>query len=648
MADWVFASGKQLTIRGLNDGDVDGFKGAPVISLAREICQNSVDAKSKKEVSKDKTVRIVFSSFAAELPGRESLLSKVKAIRNYWAKRQKSDKRIVEFFDRCIKMLQNDTVSYLRISDFNTTGLCGIGEEGSTWDNLITSVGVSDKGSTDGGSKGIGHAASFACTDLQTVFYSTINEDAKGGSQGVSRLAGWEAEGLKYENIGYYGEGEEHTPLNSCASLDPSFQRSPTETGTDIYIAGFNRKKWDVDIVRSAIDSFLVAFFENKLELLVGGHTINQEKLGEAIAGVINDRGADGFRAHADQYYKVLTSTATREFFLPVEEAGRKGRFKLRLLIDSNLTCRKVAMVRDTGMLIYEQANISGTIPFAGILEVEGVELNAFLRSLENAQHTEWSAARDVEHQQQTEDFLLSIRKFIRTSLLSMTQIKEGETIDSGLGDTLPLHGDKNDENTKTEDIDDAFEPLTVRPPVKKEREKASSAGKRKKRRRRPSEDEEKDENGGGSEQSLPMGEEEGKGGAGDASHSNLDDTPDGEGGMDGLGKSGDTPVVWRDCGIDGVRTFCTSREQSRYRVRFTPGASYPHSKIKVFTMAETSNYNERVLSASLPDGSALAINDKGEIEGLELKEGEPLELDIQLNYNGDYCSLDMEAYGHS
>ena len=64
--------------------------------------------------------------------------------------------------------------------------------------------------------------------------------------------------------------------------------------------------------------------------------------------------------------------------------------------------------------------------------------------------------------------------------------------------------------------------------------------------------------------------------------------------------------------------------------------------------MAETSNYNERVLSASLPDGSALAINDKGEIEGLELKEGEPLELDIQLNYNGDYCSLDMEAYGHS
>ena len=648
MADWVFASGKQLTIRGLNDGDVDGFKGAPVISLAREICQNSVDAKSKKEKSKDKPVRIVFSSFAAELPGRESLLAKVKAMRCYWEKRQKSDKRIVEFFDRCIKILQNDTVSYLRISDFNTTGLCGIGEEGSAWDNLITSVGVSDKRSTDGGSKGIGHAASFACTDLQAVFYSTINEEAKGGAQGVARLAGWEADGLKYENIGYYGEGEDHAPLNLCASLDPSFRRPLDETGTDIYIAGFNRKKWDVDIVRSAIDSFFVAFFENKLELLVGEYLINQKKLGEAIAGVINAKGADGFRAHADQYYKVLISNATQEFFLPVEDVGRKGRFRLRLLIDSNLTCRRVAMVRDTGMLIYEQANISGTIPFAGILEVEGKELNAFLRSLENAQHTEWSAARDVEHQSQTESFLQSIRRFIRGKLLSMTQVKEGETIDSGLGDTLPLHGGNNDESTKTEDIDDAFEPLTVRPPVVKDKEKPSSAGKKKKRRRRPSEDEEKEDNGGGTEQSLPIGNEDGNGGAGDASHNNFGNQPSGEGELDGLGKAGDSPVVWCECGIDGVRTFCTNREQSRYRVKFTPGASYAHSKIKIFTMAETSNYNERVLNASLPDGSALAINDKGEIEGVELKEGEPLELDIQLNYDGDYCSLDMEAYGHS
>ena len=59
MVKWRFPSNDNGENKGINDSGVATFKGTPLKSLAREICQNSLDAMAEGE---DK-VRIEFSMF---------------------------------------------------------------------------------------------------------------------------------------------------------------------------------------------------------------------------------------------------------------------------------------------------------------------------------------------------------------------------------------------------------------------------------------------------------------------------------------------------------------------------------------------------------------------------------------------------------
>ena len=301
MAKWNFACGDGVTVRGLNNGDIDGFKGSPIRSLAREICQNSLDALPKalkalrNEGKSVPPVIIEFAEFEGIVPLKNELLESLENMLAYWKMRQKQDMKVVEFLNLAIKCIKKGKIPYLRISDFNTTGLCGIAGVGTPWDNLITSVGASDKPSDAGGSKGIGHSAAFACTDLQTVFYSTLNDEKESGFLGVARLVGRGKEDdpeYGWEDIGYYGEGKVgRKPLIANPDLGSGFERG-NKCGTDIFIAGFNKTDWETGIVMSAIDSFLLAFFRNKLVLRVGELEISEQKLMEVVQANEGKNGA--------------------------------------------------------------------------------------------------------------------------------------------------------------------------------------------------------------------------------------------------------------------------------------------------------------------------------------------------------------------
>ena len=70
MACWYFPSNDNGEVKGINDSGVALFRGTPLKSLAREICQNSLDA------AREKTVRIEFNAFtipAKSLPGCSAL-----------------------------------------------------------------------------------------------------------------------------------------------------------------------------------------------------------------------------------------------------------------------------------------------------------------------------------------------------------------------------------------------------------------------------------------------------------------------------------------------------------------------------------------------------------------------------------------------
>lgn len=56
MSKWRFPSNDYGEKKGINDSGIATFRGTPLRSLAREICQNSLDA------ARDKTVRIEFNA----------------------------------------------------------------------------------------------------------------------------------------------------------------------------------------------------------------------------------------------------------------------------------------------------------------------------------------------------------------------------------------------------------------------------------------------------------------------------------------------------------------------------------------------------------------------------------------------------------
>ena len=56
---WIFPSNNYGTITGIGEAGIETFKGSPYRSLAREICQNSMDAR----YNSDKPVVILSLSF---------------------------------------------------------------------------------------------------------------------------------------------------------------------------------------------------------------------------------------------------------------------------------------------------------------------------------------------------------------------------------------------------------------------------------------------------------------------------------------------------------------------------------------------------------------------------------------------------------
>jgi len=96
-----------------------------------------------------------------------------------------------KFVKNALAMLAQDELPILKISDFNTTGLT-VGAKGddrnSDWAKLTKSVGASDKHAGKLGSFGIGKHATYACSDLRTVFYGTLDTAAMTAVQGAAKL----------------------------------------------------------------------------------------------------------------------------------------------------------------------------------------------------------------------------------------------------------------------------------------------------------------------------------------------------------------------------------------------------------------------------------------------------------------------------
>lgn len=238
-AEWYFPLNDGGMLNGISDSGIETFKGNPAGSLAREICQNSLDAR----ISADKPVIVQFEQFVIQkdkIPGFRTLKRALADAYKFW-KDENPNKKAEEFLLKAKNVLNEKEILCLRISDFNTTGLTGSDIElNSAWNNLVKSQGTSDKSGSNGGAFGIGKYASFALSNLRTVFYVTRDENELSASEGVVRLPSFKFNGKMVQGYGFYGI-DKNRPIMKQLKLDPNFPgRKGKDYGTDIFIIGFD------------------------------------------------------------------------------------------------------------------------------------------------------------------------------------------------------------------------------------------------------------------------------------------------------------------------------------------------------------------------------------------------------------------------
>lgn len=441
---WRFPDNNYTNENGLDTSDMEMFKKDPVSSLAREICQNSIDAAFGK-----KPVRIEFSLFQVargEVPGVDDLAAQIDACYEYKKDSPKEGPALRELK----KSISKSTITCLRVSDFHTTGVVGAktNERSTPFYNLTKGSGVSDKGGSSGGSKGIGKFASFVVSTTNTVFYSTRANDGSCAHIGISKLRSTPIPGdpdLLTMGIGYYGVGKKNFPILDELHLDKEFARSEKEYGTDVYIIGFNNfKGWQSDIIAKVLESFMVAVMRGELEVVVDGIVVNLETVKEIIYSDTfqNERTKTEVREIRAQYELLQDDESVTVQELQIDENNSVTVYlKQYGQQDEGNATKHCVMVRYPYMKI-TYINSGAFLPFSALCIIHENELNKKLRAIENPQHTEWEIKRLNDYpdeKRSTRRLKKALENTVKEFIQTVLRESSGETTDiEGAGEFLP------------------------------------------------------------------------------------------------------------------------------------------------------------------------------------------------------------------
>jgi len=266
--NWMFPPLNGGNEQGYTNSGIELFRGEELIeNLAREICQNSLDAKNKSTENPvlvsfemrtvNKSKYDVFTDFSNCITG----------CKNYWIHGNNNymDEKLKRFIARAENTLLNDEIPILVVSDYSTTGLTGSNKvKQSVWKALTHSDGTSLKNdSGSGGSYGIGKNAPFACSELSMVFYNTYAVDEIKAFKGVCRLATiLDRDGNPTQGVGHYQRNETDNWQPIFAKDNSAFRDlfNRDDYGTDIIIIGFSESEnWDTLIKKAVINHFFPA-----------------------------------------------------------------------------------------------------------------------------------------------------------------------------------------------------------------------------------------------------------------------------------------------------------------------------------------------------------------------------------------------------
>lgn len=442
---WYFPDNRGGQDEGFENQGINQFKMSPYGKLAREIIQNSYDAKIKGDNKKVKVEFKLVKMDKNRIPNLESIKESINASAEYFPESE----RLEKFKQVANEKFKSDTIDILKISDYNTTGLVGIDKRiNSAWYGLIKSSGNSTKSGISGGSYGSGKHAAFVFSYFRTILYGTYVENEGYAFQGKSILCSHKKDGVVKSNIGYWGNitQEECKPIRNQETMDEFYRRD--KTGTDLYIIGakLEEENWMANILYSVIENFWKLIIDDKLEVKIASPTeeINVDaknirglaQVGKDISFKIDEH--DNFNA-----YKFIELNDSIEE-IRYGSICTEDDVELKIAKLPQYPEKKILKMRDTEMKINIFSPRKRPVNFIGILIATGEELNRQLRESEPQTHDSWNAdnIEDEEYRKKVRDTIKRLDAWLNEQIDSLSYVDDIEEFDAEGLDFLNLEED--------------------------------------------------------------------------------------------------------------------------------------------------------------------------------------------------------------
>lgn len=469
MSGWFFPSIGYGEMEGFSNPGLEMFKGEPIRAMAREICQNSLDAVRNPNKPVLVEFERLFIKPATKFPGIKDMEGVLEKCRIFWNKQ--NDEKTLKFISEAADSIHATGIFVLRVSDYNTTGLKGAfsNERITPWKSLVQGNAFSVK-STDNaaGSYGIGKAAPFVVSGLQTVFYRTFDENGERAAQGVTHLVSFEdtsmskpGEDIVRRSTGYYGDGIENKPFHSIKELDEINER--TKYGTDLFIPVFTftagRLDWKDEVIVEILENFLYSIYSGKLEVKIDNTILRKDTLLPHIERLMPKT------KNAAAFYEVIRGD-NDNVIEEVKKFYEMGYLRLRLLYKADMN-KQILVVRNSGMKIAKIAGLPKGISYTGFLEIQGARLNAFFRGMENPQHNAWEPKRHSDPKL-AKKHKIDVEDWVKERISKKIKEISGEELDIDVseffnGRETPKSNVSNNENEKHEAIIDLVKEIEIK-----------------------------------------------------------------------------------------------------------------------------------------------------------------------------------------
>jgi|GEM_PF-6126277 len=429
---WIFD-----TVGGLNaklKDEADNFTDIGDDSLVRELIQNSGDNPSKENghVRMKVSVGTIDRDSAYSGLRLDELESHIRGTIELAQERAGAgnDPQIITKCNNQLEFLKAGNFSYLRFSDYGTTGIQGVEDEkrsagkGAFW-NLLFNLGVSNKlGTGSAGGAGVGRLTFYRYSAIYTVLFNTRSSQGC-GMGGSAFLVQSKSEGQNYtgqgEFVAYQGDkdhiihgngGErdiEPISFETAQGILPGvFNRS--ELGTDVVIFGLNEnlgQDWEEWFALYAIRNFYVSFLRGADDLEIECESKGEERVIQIDQDSCRDVLSKLDFKEEDAKYRKVQNEAIAFMDAYQNGDGDSDDYKIYEINDFKDTlgplklylsksdsakkvgCSKWEIVRSFGMTTV-CTSVETDIPVIGVLEVTSNKGSNFLKKMEQASHVSY------------------------------------------------------------------------------------------------------------------------------------------------------------------------------------------------------------------------------------------------------------------